>query len=283
MRNIVMWISLCLAGLGLGVILGFMMGGLYVAIVYIFSGIIMFVPLMQMIGVAKNRRFLQLFFNLEEENGIKKEKFIAFPDQFGRINILIAKIIHKGICFIKGLGVIDDKGTEYAFGDAPVSFGEPYRGYTINAKSAAYHAKLHEDEGINTYDEMIQKYLGPELYKVFYNRFRVNNPEPDAEMIQKELDWLQSTIPKSKLEKTVFGETWGFKDDINFLKYNYHPQSMKNAIENEKIIQKKIDLGYKDTDKAMSRAKAIVLVIIGIIIFLAVASSLDWSKIFGMF
>jgi hypothetical protein len=282
MKNVVIWISMSIAGLALSVILGGLLGGLTMAIVGILSGIIMFVPLMQMITVAKNKRFLPLFFNLGEENGVKKEKFIAFPDQFGRLNILIAQIKYKGICFIKNLGIVDDKGTEYAFGNDPISFGEPRRGYTVNVKSAQYHYKLRRNKGVNDYDEMIRKYLGEEGYKTFLTRFRTN-PEPSASDIQNEISYLIAAKPVDNLSELVFGETWSFKDDLNFLKYNYHPVSMKNAVDTERIIQKRIDMGYKDTDKAMSRAKAVVLIVIAVVILIAVLSSLDLSKIGSFF
>jgi hypothetical protein len=279
MKNIVMWISMSLAGLALGVILNGLTGGIYTAMISILTGTIMFVPTMQMISTAKQKGFLPLYINLKTEDGIKTEKFIAFPDNFGRLKIMIVNTRHEGICSKKGLGIIDDKGTEYAWGNEPFSFGEPRLGTTINVKPARYTELLSKNRDIKDYDEAIKKYLGETKYKNFVEKYR-KIQDPDIFNINDELQRLiDETNPENQLKEKVFGETWGFKDFVNFLKYAFNPTAMENVIETVKIWTKREQMGYRDTDKAMSRAKAIVMVIIGVIILVVVLTSIDLGKI----
>jgi hypothetical protein len=257
-----------------------------VIMIGVFGGIITFMPLIMMILTAKNKNLIQLFFNLQEENGIKKEKFLLYPGKFGRLGITIARIVSDKVLFVKGAGLIDDKGTEYAFGNSPLSLWNPGSGFTLNVLSAQYHGLLKKDEKrlIQDYDEMIKVYLTDKDYDTFVKTFRLNNPEPDSAQIDREIQWLKDVQnPRDKLELPICGETYSIQDDLAFMKYNYHPQTMKNFLENEKINVRREEMGYRDKDKAMSWAKAIAVIVIAIVILLAVLSSLDLSGLGGIF
>jgi hypothetical protein len=232
-----------------------------------------------MIGVARQKGFLPLYINLKTEDGIKTEKFIAFPDNFGRLKIMIVNTRHEGICTKKGLGIIDDKGTEYAWGNEPFSFGEPKLGMTIPVKAARYTELLEKNRDIKDYDEAVKEYLGDTKYKNFVEKHR-KIQDPDIFNINNELQNITDE-PHSQnlLNEKIFGETWGFKNFAQFLKYAYNPIAMENVIETVKIWTKREQMGYKDTDKAMSRAKAVVMVIIGVIILVVVLTSIDLGKI----
>ena len=229
MKNVILWVVCSLGGLIGAVLGGYFFGGINGAMIGMFAGIIQFMPVMMMLGAAKNKGFLPLFDNLQEF-----EKYVHFPDKFGRLKTLIVNTRHVGICHKKGIGIIDDKGTEYCWGDSPASFGEPKLGMTIDVKTAHYTSKLEED-GIEDYDQAIQEALGEEGYKKFLTQFRKDKIRPDIYEINKELDYILDADLKKKLEKEVFGETWGFKNFIRWLKYAYHPQTLENAIDTEKV------------------------------------------------
>ena len=289
-----------IAALALGIVLGFLTGGITSAMSFMMIGLIQFVLVMQIIMIAKNKGFLPLFFNLREEKGIKKEKFITFPDKFGRLRVLIMDIKHDGICGKKGLGIIDDKGTEYAWGNSPFSFGEPRMGVSVDVLAAMYIQQcrfewlkkkkdkkvsaddMHTDE-IDDYDAMIREYLGETKYVEFCNRFRKNR-EPDIYEINEEIQYLidQETV-ENPFKTIVFGATWGFKDFLRYLKYAYHPQAMENAVDTEKIWTKREQMGYHNTNKAIEWAKAIILIIIELIILFTILSSLNLSNIGKLF
>jgi hypothetical protein len=284
MRNITLWLAEGISGISLTIGLLFMMTGNEIIIMAgMFGSIIAFLPFLQMMMTAKQKNFLPFFFNLQEENGIKKEKFLLYPGRFGRLGVVIAKILSDKVCFVKGAGLIEDKGTEYSFGNSPLSWWEPGKGYTTNTRSAQYHNLLKKKERIKDYDEMIKAYLTSEDYIKFCQLFRMN-PEPDAEMIDKEIQWLKDIkTPKNKLEFVILGETYSMQDDLPFMKYNYHPQTLKNFVENEKINVRREELGYKDKDKAISFARAFIYVCIGLVILIAVLSAVDLSNIGKLF
>lgn len=266
-----------------GILLWMNAGNETIIMMGVIGSIISYLPFIQMLLTARTKSILPLFFNLKEENGIKKEKFLLYPGKFGRLGILIAQIVSEKVLFVKGAGLIDDKGTEYAFGNSPLSFWEPGAGYTQNIRSAQYHSLLRKEKYIQDYDEMVKAYLDDKDYDVFVKTFR-KNPEPDSMQIDQEIQWLKDVKqPRDNLELTVCGETYSIENDLPFMKYNYHPQTMKNFVENEKINVRREEMGYKNPERAMAWAKAIAIVVIAIVILLAVLSSLDLSKIGSLF
>ncbi|HUS98891.1 MAG TPA: hypothetical protein VMY59_01050 [Candidatus Thermoplasmatota archaeon] len=279
MRNTQIWLMEGIAGVALAGVLGFMMGGNEMVIMAgVMGAIVALLPFFQMMVTAKAKNITPFFFNLKEENGLKKEKFLLFPGRFGKLGVTVAQILSEKVLYVKGAGLIDDKGTEYGFGNAPLSFWEPGVGYTTNTKSARFHNILRKDKDIKDYDEMIRAYLKEEDYKTFTGLFR-KNPEPSAAEIDMEIQWLKDRKnPESTLSVTMNGETYSIQDDLPFMKYNYHPQTMKNFVENEKINVRREEMGYKNPEKAIGLAKAIAIVVIAVVILLAVLSSLDLSK-----
>jgi len=283
MRNTTLYIMMGLGGLGFTTIMGYFTGQEMGVMAGLLGGIICFIPLIQLILTAKTKGFLPFFWNLEEENGIKKEKYCLIPNKFGRLTLIVAKIVGKDTLFAKRLGLIDDKGTEYAFGNSPLSFIQPRLGFTKNIKSAQYHSLLRRKKDIDDYEEAIKKYLGPEQYKTFESRFR-QNPEPDANDINDEIQYLRNIKePADPLGLTVFGETYTWDDDLSYFQYNYLPDTMQNFVDNEKINVRREEMGYKDPQKSIAWAKAVAIVVIAVVILLAVLSSLDLSKIGALF
>jgi len=273
MRIIALLLTVTVMGFALSFIGGFVFGGAYGMMFSMVSGLMMFVPLIQLVGMAKSKGFLPLYLNLGEF-----EKFVHFPDNFGRLKTLIVNTKHEGVCYKKHLGFIDDKGTEYCWGNSPVSFASPKLGMTVDIKDARYTELLEKNRNIEDYDDAIRHYLGDIRYKEFCKKYRDTSgtSQPDIYAINAELDRLiNERHPENPLEEKVFGETWGFKHFLRFLKYAYHPQTMENAVETEKIWTKREQMGYKDVDKNISRAKAIVYVLFGLMIFIAVISSLN--------
>lgn len=270
MKIIALLLTAAVMGFALAFIGGFLFGGTMGMMFSMLSGLLMFMPIIQLIGIAKTKGFLPLYVNLQEH-----EKFIGFPDSFGRLKILIVNTRHEGICYKKNFGFIDDKGTEYAWGNSPFSLAMPKLGMTIDVKNAHYTELLEKNRKLQDYDDALRSYLGTEAYDTFCEKYRTDTP-PDIYDIYRELDRLIDEVkPNDNLEEKVVGETYGFKHFLRWLKYAFHPQSIENAIETEKIWTKRQQMGYKDVDKNISRAKAIVYVLFGLMIFIAVISSLN--------
>jgi len=277
MKNIVLWVMLSLAGFAFCFIGGFYFGGPYGSMTGFLAGMIMLMPLMQMIMVAKQKGFLPLYVELKNH-----EKFIHFPDNFGKLKTLIVNTKHEGVCHKKDIGFIEDKGTEFSWGKDPVSFANPKLGITIDIKNSTYTELLEKNRNIEDYDNAIEKFLGPEKYKLFCATHR-KNPEPDIHDINKELEDLLSQKPHDELNEKVFGETWGFRNFLRFLKYAYHPLAMDVAVSREKLWTRMEAEGYAESQKAISWAKAAVMIIFAFMIFLIVMSTLDLSSLGGMF
>lgn len=278
MNVIAMWVIVAILGVCLGFGGGYAIGGTMGMMVGMFSTIMVFMPVMMMIAYAKNNGFISLYRSLEDF-----EKFIFFPDKFGRIKIFVMKTVHDGVLHKKRYGLIDDKGTEFAFGDNRMSIALPKKGVTVDLKDIQYFSMLKKENGIQDYDDAIKHYLGEDVYKRFCEQFR-KNPKPDIYDINMELQWLiDHPFPKDTLEKDCFGETVSFIDELQHLKYIYHPQAMENAVDTEKIWTKREQMGYKDLDKRMSTAKAVVVILFGVMVFLIVVSVIDWSNIGGLF
>jgi hypothetical protein len=285
MRNITLWMMEGIAGIALAGVLGFVFTGKEMTVMAgVLGSIVAFLPFMQMLLTAKSKNFMAFFFNLKEENGVKKEKYLMYPGRYGRLGIIIAQIVSNKVLYVKGLrGYIDDKGTEYAFGNSPLSFWEPGKGFTTSISSSWYHHQLKKNKDIKDYDEMIKHYLTDSDYKVFCQKFR-SNPEPNEDDIAAEIQWLKDVKnPADPLKITVFGETYSIHDDLSFMQYNYQPQAMGIYVENEKINVRKEVEGYKDPRKAMAWGKAAFIVILAIVILVAVLSSLDLSKLGSLF
>lgn len=279
MRIIVLFITAAIMGFALAFIGGFLFGGSYGLMFAMISGLMMIMPTIQLVSIAKQKGFLPLYLNLQDF-----EKFIGFPDSFGRLKVLIVNTKHEGVCHKKGMGFIDDKGTEFAWGNSPFSLGSPKLGVTVDIKNAHYTELLEKNRKIEDYDDAIRNYLGDVKYKEFCEKYRTD-PLPDIYKIWEEMDrLLNEKFPTDELKEQVFGETYSFKHFVRWLKYAYHPQTMENAVETEKIWTKREQLGYKDVDKNISRAKAIVYVLFGLMIFIAVISSLNinLAGVFGI-
>jgi hypothetical protein len=285
MRNTTMYMLMGLGGMATCIVMGYMTGAELGAMAGFMGGIICFIPTIQLILQAKQKGFLAFYWNLLEENSIKKEKYCIVPNKFGKLRVIVAKMVSDGVIFIKRYGLIDDKGTEYTFGNSPLSFIQPNHGFTKNIVQSQYHHLLKKEQGVNDWDEAVKKYLGVEQYKDFCKKFRVNS-EPDAEDIQAELQYLKDVkYPANDLKVFVCGETISFHDDIEFFKYDYLPGVMKVYVDNEKLNSKQEGLGYRpaDSGKAISWGKAIFIIILAICILLAVLSSVDLSQLSSLF
>jgi len=278
MNVIGMWIMVAILGVCMGFGGGYVTGGTMGMMIGMFSTIMVFMPIMMMVAYAKNNGFITLYRSLKDF-----EKFIFFPDKFGRLKIFVMNTVHDGILYKKKYGLIDDKGTEFAFGDNRMSIALPKKGVTVDLKDIQYFSMLKKEDGIQDYDHAIKQYLGESVYTQFCEKFR-KNPKPDIYDINAELQWLVDyPIPRDMMEKDVFGETVSFVDELQHLKYMYHPQAMENAVDTEKIWTKREQAGYKDMDKRMSTAKAIVIILFGLMVFLIVVSVIDWSNMGGLF
>jgi len=274
-----MFIMLGLGGMILGLIAGFSTGGILGAIAGLFAGFMPFLAVMQIIGYAKQKGFLALFKTLEEN-----EKYGWVPNKMNKLMCMVFKKTHPGVIYKKGLGVFEDKGTEFSLGNSPMSFVYPHSAYTVDFPTIHFFSLLERDKEADDYEECIREYLGEDEYKIFWEKFRAGKV-PDFYSIQNELDYLIRHKPNNDngLSKNVFGETVDFRNRLKYLRYNYDPITADNATERERIIALKEGMDYRDTDKYVSRAKAIVMIIFGIMVFLIVVSVIDFSAIGGIF
>lgn len=245
-----------------------------------FGGLMMFMGTMQMLGIAKGKGFLALFKNLKDD-----EQFTWIPGYNNRIKVIITKGRYKGLLYRGEIGLIDNKGTNFNFGKDLMNFAYPWSGYTIDLPTEHYFSKTKEEDNLDTFDEHVKKYLGDGKYEEFKTKFRVEEKKT-IDNINAELDWLVEQTAKDKLEKKVFGETIDFRSRCKYLKYNYDPSRVENATEREKIIAYKTALDYKEKqeyEKYKHIAIAVVIIIFGVAMGLALLSSIDLSGIFGLF
>lgn len=279
MKPVVMWIVISMLGIIMLFIGGYFTGDIMGAMLGFFGGFIMLIPIIQVLSTARQRRFLPLFANIDPE----KEKFIHFPDKYGRLGTLIVSTEHEGVCHKDKKGFFSDKGTEYVWGNCPCSFAEPFIGTTIDIKNSQYMNLLEKDNNILGYEDAVRNYLTDDDYKTFNKNFRTNI-RPDKYDIEKEIKFLMDAKPRDTLSKTVFGETWGFPNLLTWLKYIFHPLQLEVAINSEKLWARQEALGYKDPARAMGYAKAIVYILFGLMIFLIVMGSgiIDLSSLFSM-
>ena len=280
MMIIALWILLCLIGFILTFI-SIILPSPFNMVMPPFGGFIMFMCLMQIIGIAKGKGFLALYRNLKEN-----EYWAWVPTHMGKLKLYVLKQDHKGVLFHKLLGLFEHKGTEWSFGNNPMVFAFPESGYTVDIVDEQYFSMLQREEGLETWDAVVKTYLGAAKYAEFCKQFR-HLDKPTIMNINQELDWLHNQVdPENPLSKTVFGETVDFRNRCQYLKYTYDPTSSMNATERERLWALKEGMDYKDKqlDQNISRAKAIVYILMGLMIFLIVLTQLDLSnlgKLFG--
>ncbi len=269
----------------LGIIVG-MGGGYYIAdiqgmMIGAFAGFMPFIAVMQIIGYAKNKGFLALFKTLEPN-----EKYIWVPNKLNKIMLFIMKKSHKDVLTHKQLGIFEDKGTEFALGNSPMGFAFPHSAYTVDFPTIHYFSKNEDKEdGVDDYEDMVYKYLGDTKYKQFYNKFR-GKDKTDYYSIINEINWLIQNPPTGDnggdaQEQVVFGETVDFRNRLKYLRYNYDPITAENATERERILALKEGMDYREPDRYMSKAKAISVVLMAIMILVVVFSVVDVGAIFG--
>lgn len=281
LKTIIIYTGMGIGGTVLGFVGAFLMGGPIAGMFAMFGGFLAVMPMFLMISRAAQKRFLPLYENLGEN-----QKYLHYPDKFGKLGTMIVDIKQRGILFKKGIGIIDDKGTEYAWGKDPVSFAEPNLGVTVEIPAAQWTHLLRKEDGLLDYEQMVQAYLGEEGYKIFCSKFRTN-PKPDWIDITNELEYLKEFIPKketnAKFTKLIFGTTWGFDTFISYLKYALDPMRIDTAIKTEVLLAKQEAAGYRDQSRAMSWGKAIMLVLLGLGIFFAIMSALDLKGLGSFF
>lgn len=314
MNVVVLYVTMGVFGIAIGIGGGYFVGGTNGMIIGMFSGLIPFMAVMQIIGFAKTKGFLPLYKNLNED-----EEYAWVPNKMNKIRLFIMKKKHKDLLYRKGLGIFENKGTEFNFGNNPMCFAFPESGYTVDFRNIHYFSLLEKDDGVDDYEECIKEYLGEDKYKIFCKNFR-ENPKPDYYDIDNEIQWLINNKPKTNgittdeksfaelcqdyknkkidsdtiftvknkienkgniLNKNVFGQTVDFSNRLKYLRYNYDPISSENATEREKIISLKEGMDYRDESKAINRAKAAAMILISVAIFIIILTSVDLSSLFG--
>lgn len=276
MSTVGLWVILALMGMILSMIGGYFTGRIPGLAVGLVGGLIPFVAIMQIINVAKFRGFLPLYKNLD-----KDENFVWIPNHMGKLKLFIMKMKHKGILYKKGLGIFEHKGTEFSFGGDPMCFAFPESAYTVNFDVEQYFSLLSNEEDLDDYEDCVKEYLGEEKYKEFCQKFRAN-PKPSYYHIKSELEYLIDTKPNNDLSKVVFGQTADFTAACKYLLYNYDPITSENATERERIIALKEGMDYREENRDINRAKAIVYIMLGAGILIIMLSAVNWEKI-GLF
>lgn len=280
MQKIAMFIMLGILGFVCSIASGFIEYPMNLMIAA-FGGMLCFLAILQMLGIAKQKGFLALYKDLADD-----EKYIWIPDIYNKIHLTIMKSSHKGILYFKGLGLFEDKGTTFLFGKDRMGFALPESGYTLNLESEQYFSLLKKDEGLTDWDDCVKAYLTPDQFLSFEHKFRKPGKEVTLHMINEELDWLANQIPQNKLEKHIMGKTIDFRSRCLWLKYNYDPSAAENATDAEKIITWKRAIDYRDVGdykKYASIGKMIVMVLLGVVILVVVLSSIDLSNFGSLF
>lgn len=279
MNVVIAYVTMGVFGIAIGIAGGYFIGEINGMIIGLFSGLLPFMAIMQIIGFAKTKGFLPLYKNLSED-----EEYAWVPNKMNKIRLFIMKKKHKDLLYRKGLGIFENKGTEFNFGNNPMCFAFPESGYTVDFSTIHYFSLLEKDDGVDDYEECVKEYLGPVKYKNFCEKYRMN-PKPDYYDIDNEIQYLINNKPDKNngniLDKNVFGDTIDFSNRLKYLRYNYDPISSENATEREKIISLKEGLDYRDESKAMNKAKAAVMIMIGVAIFIIILTSVDLGNLFG--
>src|SRR4030042_3550821 len=113
-------VVVALLGLIGGAIGGYVVGDTYGLMVGFMAGLPGLMVVVMVLGKSKSKGFIKLFRDLKDKDGAY-EKYIFFPDSFGRIRILIGKVKNPGRVHIEKLGDFDDKGDEFAWGNDRMS------------------------------------------------------------------------------------------------------------------------------------------------------------------
>ena len=282
MQRIPLFIAMSIFGMVLCIFGGFAPFPINI-VVCMFGGMINMMVILQIIGIAKQKNFLLLFKDLEND-----EKYAWIPDFNNKLHLTIMKSNHKGILYKKGLGIFEDKGTTFLFGKNKMGFIFPESAYSADIPSVQYFSILKREEGLESWEDVVKTYLGPTGYTEFRRLFRNPNSELDIQKINDELQWLiDRNVPLDKLERKVQGETIDFRSRCRWLKYNYDPVSADNATEAEKIAVWRQLTNYRDPSADYGKygaiAKAVAMILFVIIMVVAVLSSLDLSNFMGMF
>lgn len=281
MQRIPLFITMGIFGMALSVVGGFIPFPMSI-MVCMFGGFICLMAILQVIGIAKQKNFLMLYKDLEDN-----EKYIWIPDKNNKLYLTIMKSDHKDVLFHKAIGLFEDKGTEFLFGKDKMSFVFPESAYTADLKNVHYFSMLKKKDGLESWDDCVKKYLNQEDYGLFVKLFRHGNVEIDFEHISRELDWLINRKPSDELKAMIRGESIDFRSRCKWLKYNYDPASADNATEAEKIAVWKQLSNYKESHEEYKKygaiAKAVMIIIFGIVLAIVVLSSVDLSNFIGLF
>lgn len=241
---------------------------------------LLFLPLLQIIKTLRDKGLLPLFARLGP-----LEKLVILLDGMGGLGITVSNSKHKGLLYKKGIGFIDDKGSQLNWGGTPTTIAMPNNGVGMNIPIAQYCAELHDKHDIRDYDDAIKRYLGPVKYSDFVENYR-RNQIPDIYDINAELQYLiDLDNPHDPLSERVFGQTINFKHFGQYLKYAYNPTTVTNAFNNEMIRMKESERSYikKDASRAMEYAKAFVTVMGIIIVLIIILANVDLSGIGNLF
>ena len=279
MNNFLGYLILSLVGVGVCIfasIIGLPFG-IFIAII---GGMMMLVPMIQVFNTLKLRGLLPLFDNLP-----LTQKLLLLIDSVNHIHFIVADHKNEGILQKKGIGMIEDKGTPLYWGKTPCAIAMQGSSIGVDIKMAQYTALLANNKKVDDYEQAIKQYLGPVKYIDFVERYR-RNPKPDIYDISRELQRLiDENEPHDPLSEKVNGDTIGFKNYCQFLKYAYDPTSAQNAYDSEKIRIKREQAAYKETnpDRMMSFAKAFAMIMIIIVVVLVALSSVDLSSLTNIF
>lgn len=281
MNFLILCVVMSLGALILCALSGYAFGGLYGFMGGMVGGFMALMPMMFVIAKAKQKGILKLFRDLKHEGEIR-EKFVHFPNRFGRIMTLIGVVKQQGRITIDGIGDFDDKGDELVWGNDPASFALVNVGTTLSLKQRLYERALEQD-GIFGYENALKTYFGAERHKKFVDLFR-RNPKPGSKEIAMELEAVTSEEkPANPLEKNILGESVSFKNAAEWWKYAYLPFALKNAISQEKIIATAKAIDYKDKTKNLEGyGKMVIYILMGAMIFLIVIGSM-WKQVSSIF
>ena len=283
MQRIAMFIMMTIAGAAISIVSCLIMFPINIVGV-MFGSMLPVMAIMQIFAIAKQKNFLPLYKDLE-----KNEKYLWIPDVNNRIHLTIMKTTHKGLLYLKGLGLFEDKGTTFVFGKDRMGFAFPESGYTGDIPTLQYFSKLFKKEpfDISDWDSAVKAFLYSDDWERFQKKFRRPHFHPTIENIYEELDWLSERRARDELRVRVFGETVDFRSRCRFLRYNYDPVAAENATEAEKIIAYKRATDYKDPSADYSKygaiAKAVVIIVFGVALGIAILSSIDLSNFAGLF
>lgn len=244
------------------------------------GGMVMLMPVMMMIGTIAKESLFPYFKKLK-----KDELLTDVMTMDGDTYTIIAKDRKEGVLYYMGKFLADKKGKTYRTpGGKRKTYVLAGIGMTRNPKVDSYFTHLKEDKNIPGYEEAIQKYLGPDRYKIFVQKFRTKQFLPDKFSIFSEIRWLLDIdSPADALKEHIVGETVCFKDALTYMVYAYDTNATENAIEREKldIMMRQENYMKAKTQQAIGLAISFVIVIIGIGIALYMFQNVDFASFFG--